>query len=68
MPVLYRAHCTYGKNAHVRAVPGIHAYLAEFTPEKAYGEEGYLTGKGLIPMPEAERNQFRSDSENLTSV
>jgi phosphate transport system substrate-binding protein len=58
----------YVKKAHVNAVPGIQEYLAEFTSEKAYGEEGYLTEKGLIPMPEAERGQFRYDASSLTPM
>jgi len=58
----------YVKQAHVGAVPGIQEYLAEFTSEKAYGEEGYLTEKGLIPMPDAERTQFRQDAETLAPM
>jgi phosphate transport system substrate-binding protein len=58
----------YVKKAHVNAVPGIQEYLAEFTSEKAYGEEGYLSEKGLIPMPEAERGQFRYDAASLTPM
>jgi phosphate transport system substrate-binding protein len=58
----------YVKKAHVGAVPGIEAYLAEFTSEKAFGEEGYLTDKGLIPMPEAERGQFRYDATALAPM
>jgi phosphate transport system substrate-binding protein len=58
----------YVKKAHVNAVPGIQEYLAEFTSEKAYGEEGYLSEKGLIPMPEAERGQFRYDASSLTPM
>jgi phosphate transport system substrate-binding protein len=58
----------YVKKAHVGAVPGIQEYLAEFTSEKAFGEEGYLTDKGLIPSPEAERAQFRFAAENLTPM
>ena len=58
----------YVKKAHVGAVPGIQEYLAEFTSEKAYGEEGYLTEKGLIPMPDAERTQFRKDADSLTPM
>jgi len=58
-----RPLCFYPKKAHVAAVPGIQEYLAEFTAEKAYGEEGYLTEKGLIPMPDAEPNQFRKDAD-----
>ena len=56
----------YAKKAHVGAVPGIKEYLAEFTSDKAFGEEGYLTEKGLILMPEAERGQFSYDATALT--
>lgn len=55
----------YVKNAHVGTVPGIGEYLAEFTAEKAWGEEGYLTDKGLIPMPDAERKKYRADAMAL---
>ncbi|MEX2450977.1 MAG: PstS family phosphate ABC transporter substrate-binding protein [Rhodospirillales bacterium] len=52
----------YVKNAHVGKIPGIENYLKEFTSEKAWGPDGYLTDKGLIPMPEAERKKFRADA------
>ncbi|MFO7987924.1 MAG: PstS family phosphate ABC transporter substrate-binding protein [Thermodesulfobacteriota bacterium] len=58
----------YVKKAHVDSIPGIREYLAEFTSEKAWGDEGYLTDKGLIPMPPAERKQFRQAVENLTPL
>ncbi|MCB1798799.1 MAG: PstS family phosphate ABC transporter substrate-binding protein [Gammaproteobacteria bacterium] len=58
----------YVKKAHVGAVQGIAEYLAEFTSEKAYGMEGYLAEKGLIPMPDAEREQFRHDAKMLTPM
>lgn len=57
----------YVKNDHVKTIPGIREYLAEFTNDKAWGEEGYLTDKGLIPMPTAERNKYMSDAKNLTT-
>jgi phosphate transport system substrate-binding protein len=41
----------YAKKAHVGNIPGIAEYLAEFTSEKAMGEEGYLADRGLIPLP-----------------
>ncbi len=63
-----RALYFYVKKAHVGAVPGMKEYLAEFTSDKAYGEEGYLSEKGLIPMPEAERGQFRNDATTLTPM
>lgn len=55
----------YVKKAHVGTVPGIEDFLAEFASEKAWGEEGYLTDKGLIPMPENERKKFTADATNL---
>ena len=58
----------YVKKAHVGQIPGIEGFLAEFTSEKAWGEDGYLTDKGLIPMPEEERMKFASDVENLTPL
>ena len=58
----------YVKKAHVGQIPGIEGYLAEFTSDKAWGDDGYLTDKGLIPMPEEERMQFAADVENLTPL
>jgi phosphate transport system substrate-binding protein len=60
-----RALFFYVKKAHVGKVPGIKAYLTEFTADKAWGDEGYLTDKGLIPMPAAERGQFADDARSL---
>lgn len=45
----------YVKKAHVEAIPGVREYLAEFTSDKAMGEDGYLADKGLIPLPNDER-------------
>jgi phosphate transport system substrate-binding protein len=58
----------YVKKAHADTIPGIREYLLEFTSERAWGDEGYLTDKGLIPMPEAERKKFRQAVENLTPL
>jgi phosphate transport system substrate-binding protein len=58
----------YVKKAHVDAIPGMREYLAEFTSEKAWGEDGYLSDRGLIPMPEAERKQFAADARQLTPM
>ncbi len=44
----------YVKKAHVGTIPGISEYLAEFTSERAMGEDGYLADRGLIPLPEDE--------------
>jgi phosphate transport system substrate-binding protein len=46
----------YVKNSHVGKVPGIAEFIAEFTSEDSWGDEGYLTEKGLIPLDEEKRN------------
>jgi phosphate transport system substrate-binding protein len=58
----------YVKKAHVDVIPGIKEYLSEFTSEKAWGDEGYLTDRGLIPMPKEEREKFANDARNLTAM
>jgi phosphate transport system substrate-binding protein len=55
----------YVKKAHVGVIPGVKEFLAEFTNDKAWGDEGYLSDKGLIPMPEQERGTFASDVRAL---
>ena len=55
----------YVKKAHVGVIPGIQEYLVEFTSAKAWGEDGYLSEKGMIPMPDEERSKYRADIENL---
>jgi phosphate transport system substrate-binding protein len=49
----------YVKKAHVGAVPGIMEFLTEFTSENAFGEFGYLSDRGLIPLPDAQRTAAR---------
>lgn len=55
----------YVKKAHVETIPGMREYLDEFTSENAWGDEGYLTSKGLIPMPVKERQHYRKVVEEL---
>lgn len=47
----------YAKKAHIGVVPNMEGFLAEFTSEKAWGDDGYLADKGMIPMPEPMRKQ-----------
>jgi phosphate transport system substrate-binding protein len=58
----------YVKKAHVGVIPGIKEYLTEFTSEKAWGEDGYLGEKGLIPMPDTERKQVAEDVKALKTL
>jgi phosphate transport system substrate-binding protein len=58
----------YVKKAHVGVVPGISEYLAEFTAEKAWGPDGYLSEKGLIPLPDADRKKIGSEANALANL
>ena len=58
----------YVKNAHVGVIPGIREFVEEFTSDGAYGEDGYLADKGLIPLPEEDREAVREQAVNLTPM
>jgi phosphate transport system substrate-binding protein len=55
----------YVKHEHVGVIPGIKEYVAEFTSDRAWGPDGYLVEKGLIPLPEEQRNKMQSQAMNL---
>jgi phosphate transport system substrate-binding protein len=50
----------YVKKAHVAIVPGLAEFVKTFTSEAAWGDEGYLLDKGLIPLPPERRPQEAS--------
>jgi phosphate transport system substrate-binding protein len=58
----------YVKKAHVDVIPGIREYVAEFTSDKAWGPEGYLADKGLIPLPDAKRKQVAADAKAMKNL
>jgi len=58
----------YVKKAHIEVVPGILGYLTEFTSERAWGEDGYLAEKGMIPLPTAERKALALSVRALTPM
>ena len=58
----------YVKKEHVGVVPGISDFVGEFTSEKAWGEEGYLVDKGLIPLPDEDRRAIRQSSLTLSPM
>jgi phosphate transport system substrate-binding protein len=55
----------YVKKQHVGVIQGIPEFLAEYTSDKALGEEGYLADKGLIPPTKAEIGKIREDAKSL---
>lgn len=58
----------YVKKAHVGEIPGVSEFLQEFTSEAAWGEFGYLSDKGLIPLPDQERQEVVTATRELESV
>jgi phosphate transport system substrate-binding protein len=58
----------YVKKAHVGMIPGIKEYIAEFTSERAWGKDGYLAEKGLIPAPAEERKANAAIAKELKPV
>ena len=61
-----RSMYVYVKKAHIGVIPGINEFLTEFTAEKAWGDEGYLADKGLIPMPKADRQAVATSVKALS--
>ena len=58
----------YVKKDHVGTIPGMKEFLTEFTSERAFGEEGYLTEKGMIPLNGAERAAVSRDVKTLKNL
>ncbi len=58
----------YVKAQHIGTIPGIEEYLAEFTSEKAWGDDGYLADKGMIPLGEDMRDEIADQVSGLMSL
>ncbi|MGQ9424763.1 PstS family phosphate ABC transporter substrate-binding protein [Gilvimarinus sp. F26214L] len=58
----------YVKKAHVGVVPGIRQYLEEFTRERAWGDDGYLADKGMIPLSREKRREVGRDVKKLNDL
>lgn len=52
----------YVKGQHIGVIPGLKEFVAEYVSEKAFGKDGYLGDKGLIPLPDAERKKVRDSA------
>jgi phosphate transport system substrate-binding protein len=58
-----RALFFYVKHQHIGVVPGIEAFMTEWT--KHWGDDGILADAGMIPMPKAERDEMASRIKNI---
>jgi phosphate transport system substrate-binding protein len=55
----------YVKKAHIGVIPGIKEFVAEYVSDKALGDDGYLAKKGLIPLPQADREKTAKTGADL---
>lgn len=55
----------YVKKPHVGVIPGLQEFVVEFTSDKASGPEGYLADKGLIALPDEEREKYQQVAKEL---
>ncbi len=58
----------YVKNAHLKAIPGIRAYVAEYVREGTFGPRGYLAGRGLIASPDGTRARVARLATSMTPM
>ena len=58
----------YVKNAHVRAIPAIRAFVAEITKESAIGPKGYMLAGGLVAAPNGVRARAQQAARTLSPV
>lgn len=52
-----RALFFYVKMDHIAFKPSIKGYVSEFVSEESWGDDGYLTDKGLIPLDKSARTK-----------
>ena len=58
----------YVKKQHIGVIPGLKEFVAEYTSSKSMGEDGYLSTKGLIPLPKADREAVAKTASALASM
>ena len=63
-----RALYLYVKKQNVGPVPGLPEFITELTAEKTFGDDGYLSDKGLVPLPAAERATVRATAKALPAL
>ena len=56
----------YVKKEHVGTIPGLQEFATEFASDAAFGDDGYLADKGLIPLPEDARKANSEAAANMT--
>ena len=55
----------YVKNAHVGKTSGLQEFITELVSNEAAGEYGYLSDKGLIPLP---KNELKTMQDRASAL
>ena len=55
----------YVKDQHAGIVNGLREFTQEFVSDKAAGPDGYLTAKGLVPLPEKDLTTMQKLADKL---
>ena len=55
----------YIKKAHIGVIPGLKEFAEEYVSNKAIGEEGYLSDRGLVSLDTSELAQVRKDVKSM---
>jgi phosphate transport system substrate-binding protein len=58
----------YAKKQHVGTIPGMAEFVAEYVSDKAIGEEGYLSDKGLVPLPGDKAEAIRASAVAMNTL
>lgn len=61
---LTRPLYVYIKNAHRGVIPGLDEFVTEYVSEDAFGPDGYLAERGLIALPDDQREEIRAAVES----
>ncbi len=55
----------YIKKAHINVIPGLKEFANEYVSNKAIGEEGYLSDRGLVSLDTSDLAKSRADVKSL---
>jgi len=58
----------YVKKAHIGVIPGLKEYVDLWTLESTFGPEGFLVDKGLIVLPDDQREAQRASSAVMENI
>jgi phosphate transport system substrate-binding protein len=58
----------YFKKQHIGTIPGVQEFINEYASDAALGEDGYLSAKGLVPLPDDERAKAEQTAKDLVTI